>query len=53
MEDVGVQTLAGGTRHRDEMWLIIVYFLKQILDENHFGQLEQAEKLKRHIQKKH
>ena len=28
-------------------------FLKQILEENHFEQLEQADKLRRNIKKKH
>jgi uncharacterized membrane protein YhaH (DUF805 family) len=29
--------------------LIFLCFLNQILDENHFGHSEQAEKLRRHI----
>ena len=43
MEDVGVNKLDGGTRHETEMWRILVCFLKQVMDEHHFGQLEQEE----------
>ena len=43
MEDVGGNELAGGTRHEAEMCRILVCLLKQILDEHHFGQLEQEE----------
>ena len=53
MEDVGGHELDGGTRLEVEIGRILVCFSKQPLDENRFGHLEQAEKLKRHIQKKH
>ena len=46
--------LAGGTRHRDEMWQIIVCILTEFGEENDFEHLQQeAGEMRRHIQKEH
>ena len=42
VEDGSRHKLDGGTRHRQEMWRILVFLLKQPLHENDFGHSEKV-----------